>query len=174
MDFELPDELLARGYRLRSEREQDITFLSDLYASTREQELSAISGWNVADKRAFCDQQFMAQRHHYRSHIPNCVCQIVLCDGEPVGRLYTEERVTQIHLVDIALMPLHRGLGIGTTMLLALANAAAARGKGVGIFVEKYNPALRLYHRLGFVPISQTEIYLEMERLVDAAPQPVS
>jgi ribosomal protein S18 acetylase RimI-like enzyme len=174
MDFALPDGLLAHGYRLRAEVERDIPFLQGLYASTREQELSALSDWSVADKRAFCDQQFAAQRLHYRSHIPSCIYQMVLCDGEPVGRLYIEERVTQVHVVDIALMPSHRGRGIGTALLLALADAAAARGKGIGIFVERYNPALRLYHRLGFVPVSQTDIYLEMERLVDAPPQLVS
>jgi ribosomal protein S18 acetylase RimI-like enzyme len=174
MDFELPEELVARDYRLRPEVEQDMPFLSALYASTREGELAGILNWSVTDKQAFCDQQFMAQRRHYRSQIPNCDYWIISHDGKPVGRLYIEERVTQVHVVDIALVPEHRGLGVGLAILRALAEVAASQDKAVGIFVEKYNPALRLYRRLGFVPIGQTDLYLEMERPVDAAMQPVN
>jgi GNAT superfamily N-acetyltransferase len=174
MDFELPEALGACGYRLRLEAEQDLPFLSRLYASTREQELARLSDWSADVRQAFCDQQFHAQRRHYHSHIPNCDYRIILRGGEPIGRLYLEERMTQVHVVDIALMPEHRGLGLGTAILLALAGAAVRQAKGVGIFVEKYNPALRLYTRLGFVPISQTDLYLEMERPAAMAMQLVS
>jgi ribosomal protein S18 acetylase RimI-like enzyme len=41
--------------------------------------------------------------------------------------------------------------------------AAQAGGRGVGIMVEKFNPALRLYRRLGFTAVADHEVYLEME-----------
>ena len=56
----------------------------------------------------------------------------------------------------------------------ALQAQAAAQGKGVGIFVEKFNPALRLYRRLGFVEIADREVYLEMEWLPESAQQNVA
>jgi ribosomal protein S18 acetylase RimI-like enzyme len=89
--------------------------------------------------------------------------------GAPAGRLYLEARVTQIHMVDIALLPELRGAGVGSTILQAVIDLAAAEGKGVGIFVERFNPALRLYQRFGFSEIADSGVYLEMERVPEAA-----
>jgi hypothetical protein len=38
-----------------------------------------------------------------------------------------------------------------------------AAGKAVRLHVERWNPALRLYHRLGFGAIQDRGVYLEME-----------
>ena len=92
----------------------------------------------------------------------------------PVGRLYLEERVTQIHITDIVLLPEMRGNGAGTAILEALIAFAHARGKAMGIFVEKFNPALRLYRRLGFVPIGDGEVYIEMDCPVQGGDSAVS
>ncbi|MGC2124919.1 MAG: GNAT family N-acetyltransferase, partial [Xanthobacteraceae bacterium] len=75
----------------------------------------------------------------------------------------------QLHIVDITLLPPWRRRGIGTAIINALQAAGRARGKGVGIMVEKFNPALRLYRRLGFTAIADHEVYLEMEWLADGA-----
>lgn len=119
--------------------------------------------------QAFVDQQFAAQRHHYRNAIADCRFAVIEHGGAPVGRLYLEPRVTQIQLVDIALVPEHRGQGVGTTILTALIETACAAGKGVGLFVEEYNPAFRLYRRLGFTEIRRTPAYIEMERIAKPA-----
>jgi len=52
-------------------------------------------------------------------------------------------------------------------MLEALQQTAQASGRGLGMFVEKFNPALRLYRRLGFTEVADHEVYLEMEWLPD-------
>ena len=39
-----------------------------------------------------------------------------------------------------------------------------------GIFVEKFNPALRLYQRLGFTEVRDVGVYFEMERVRDPVP----
>jgi ribosomal protein S18 acetylase RimI-like enzyme len=137
-------------------------FLMRLYASTRADELAPIP-WTDEQKQAFLAQQFQAQRLHYRNTIEGCVFDILEQRGEPAGRLYLDARQTQLHIVDIALMPDWRGQGVGTAILEALQAAGRAQGKGVGIFVEKFNPALRLYRRLGFTDISDHGVYLEME-----------
>ena len=85
--------------------------------------------------------------------------------GAPVGRLYLEPRETRLHIVDIALMPEHRGHGTGGAILRALQETARQAAAALGIFVEKFNPALRLYRRLGFAEIADHEVYLEMEWL---------
>jgi GNAT superfamily N-acetyltransferase len=166
--FRLPATLLSRGFALRLETDADLPFLMQLFASTREDEL-AVTGWPPEVKQAFLAQQFQAQRHHYRTYIPTCRFDVLECRGEPVGRLYIEARQTQENVVDIALLPAWRGQGIGTAILEALIEYAGKGGRGVGIFVEKFNPALRLYRRLGFTEIQDTGIYLEMERVSTGA-----
>ncbi|HEX4409636.1 MAG TPA: GNAT family N-acetyltransferase [Xanthobacteraceae bacterium] len=166
--FTLPMVLLSKGYALRPETEADIPFLMRLYASTREDEFAAVP-WTAEQKQAFMASQFQAQRHHYRTQIDGCIFEVLEYDGVPAGRLYLDVRHTRLHIVDIALLPECRGRGIGTAILQTLIATAESDGKGVGIFVEKFNPALRLYRRLGFTDIADTGVYLEMEWLPESA-----
>jgi ribosomal protein S18 acetylase RimI-like enzyme len=160
--FNLPAVLSSQGFTLRPETEADIAFLMQLYASTRADELAQVA-WTAEQKQAFLVGQFEVQRRHYRSAIDGCAFDVIEHRGEPVGRLYLDVRQTQLHIVDIALTPAWRGRGIGSAILAALMAAGRTSGKGVGIFVEKFNPALRLYRRIGFTDISDHGVYLEME-----------
>ncbi|MES2056445.1 MAG: GNAT family N-acetyltransferase [Pseudomonadota bacterium] len=160
--FELPATLVAEGFSLRAETDADVPFAMQLYASTREDELAQVD-WSAEQKSLFLAQQFAAQRHHYKTQMA-CDFALIEHHGAPVGRLYLEQRQTQISIVDIALMPDARGRGVGRAIIEALIATAAVSGRGIGIFVERFNPALRLYRRLGFTEISETEVYLEMER----------
>ncbi|WP_374146029.1 N-acetyltransferase family protein [Sphingomonas sp. 28-63-12] len=166
----LPAALLDDGYRLRAETDADLPFLRALYGSTRDEELAQLATWSGAQKQAFIAQQFDAQRSHYRHYFPNCAFDVIEQHGQPVGRFYLDRRATQLHVIDIALMPQWRGIGLGTAILTALIKTAAQAGLGVGIFVEKFNPALRLYRRLGFVEIADTGVYLEMEQIISGDP----
>jgi ribosomal protein S18 acetylase RimI-like enzyme len=160
--FSLPTALLSAGYALRPETDADLPFLMRLYASTREDELSLI-GWSAAQKEAFLAGQFAAHRHHYRTALAGCRFDILERDGAAVGRLYLQTRQTQLHLVDITLLPACRGHGLGATILRALQAAAAADGRGVGLTVATFSPALRLYRRLGFTDVADHGLYCEME-----------
>jgi ribosomal protein S18 acetylase RimI-like enzyme len=66
-------------------------------------------------------------------------------------------------IVDIALLPEQRGKGIGTALLRDLLAEADGTGKRVTIHVERLNPALRLYERLGF-RVAEEGVYLFLER----------
>ncbi|HUC62904.1 MAG TPA: GNAT family N-acetyltransferase [Alphaproteobacteria bacterium] len=160
--FELPAALVSQGYRLRRETEEDVPFLMRLYASTREEELAPVP-WTPEQKAAFLSQQFAAQRKHYYATIEKRRFDVLEREGEPVGRLYLDATPTRIYIVDIALMPAFRAQGLGTAILEALKAEGRASGRWVGIFVEKFNPALRLYRRLGFTEVADHEVYLEME-----------
>jgi RimJ/RimL family protein N-acetyltransferase len=165
--FALPPSLVSEGFSLRPETDADIPFLTRLFASTREAELAPVP-WSAEQKQVFLTSQFQAQRHHYRTYIPDCVFDIIEHRGVPAGRLYLETRRSQLYIVDISLLPDYCGKGLGTAMLEALMAAASANSRGVGIMVEKFNPALRLYRRLGFTDIADHEVYLEMEWLLQA------
>jgi ribosomal protein S18 acetylase RimI-like enzyme len=154
----------ARGdsLALRQTVPDDEPFLAALYASTRTEEL-AITGWSDEQKAMFCRMQFGAQTVHYRKHYPDASVHVIERNGEPAGRLYVNRGATEIRIVDIALVSAHRGAGIGTYYLLELQEEARATGRVLSISVEKFNPALRLYQRLGFRPTEDQGVYLLME-----------
>lgn len=141
---------------------QDRDFLYRVYASTRLEELAPL-GWDEAQVAQFLEQQFTAQDSHYREHFPATEFQVILADGRPVGRLYLDRRAEEIRIVDIALLAEHRGAGIGGHLLGAILAEAGAAGLPVRIHVEKTNPALSLYRRLGFRELEDKGVYHLME-----------
>jgi ribosomal protein S18 acetylase RimI-like enzyme len=136
--------------------------LEAVYAGTRAVELAMVP-WTAEQKAAFCRQQFVAQHTDYQGNYPAAAYDIIERGGVALGRLYVDRREGDIHILDIALLPEHRGAGIGTQILRTLQEEARATGQALGIHVEKFNPALRLYERLGFRPIEDLGIYLRME-----------
>lgn len=140
----------------------DEMLLLRVYASTREAEM-ALTDWTDEQKAAFVQMQFVAQHSHYQEYYPNAAFLVILGDEQPVGRLYVDRWPDQTRVVDIAVLPEYRNLGIGTVLLKALMAEAAEAGKPLTIHVEQYNPALRLYERLGFTRIAERGIYYLME-----------
>jgi ribosomal protein S18 acetylase RimI-like enzyme len=120
--------------------------------------------WDDAAKRAFLRMQFQAQGSWYREQMPDASFDVVLVDGARAGRLYVDRREDEIRIVDIALLPEHRGHGIGTRLLRQLLAEADATATRVTIHVERFNPALRLYERLGFREVADHGVYLLLER----------
>jgi ribosomal protein S18 acetylase RimI-like enzyme len=146
---------------LRPARPEDEPFLYDLYASTRAAELAALD-WSSAQQEAFLSLQFRAQQAHYAEY-PNPDPQIIVELDRAIGRLLVSRLTDEIRLVDIALLPQWRGRGIGAALIRQLLDEAARAGKPVRLHVEKWNPAQRLYRRLGFVPRADDGLYCLME-----------
>lgn len=146
---------------LRPITPEDDSFLAGLYASTRAEEL-AVTGWSEEDKAVFCRKQFDAQSAHYVENYPGASLQVIERAGDPIGRLYVARWEREIRIMDIALLPEHRGTGIGTQLLRELQDEARSAGKSLTIHVERFNPALRLYERLGFQMAEDKGVYLLM------------
>lgn len=157
----------AAGLSLRPVCDDDRDLLYRVYAGTRSEELALATDWTDEAKERFLRQQFAAQDLFYRENYPGAELSIVLRDGEPVGRLYVDRRLAEIRLMDIALLPEHRGGGLGTALLEDLLAEGRAAGKPVTIHVEVYNPAMRLYQRLGFRRKEDKGVYWLMEWRVD-------
>ena len=147
---------------LRPIGDADLEFLYRVYASTREEEMRMVD-WSAEQKVAFLWMQFEAQHKHYMEHFPDAEYSLVLLDGEAGGRLYLDRREEEIRVVDIALLPERRGSGVGGWLMRRVLSEAASVGKKVRIHVERNNPALRLYERLGFTQIEDQGVYLLME-----------
>jgi ribosomal protein S18 acetylase RimI-like enzyme len=156
------DRAASGAVTLRQATPRDYDFMRLLYHSTRAEELAQFP-FDEMQKVAFLDQQFAAQYQHYGIHYPTCERNIIERDGEPVGRLWLDEWKDQIRLVDIALMPQWRGSGIGTRLLRDVLERGRRAGKPVTIHVEAYNPALRLYERLGFTQVDTNGVYYLMK-----------
>jgi len=156
-------EFNSTGVTLRPATDDDLPFLLRVYASTREEELAQLP-WTAEQRDAFLRQQFEAQQAWWREHYTGASFNMVLVDGEPAGRLYVDEWEREIRIVDISLLPAHRGRGLGTRLLRGVLDRGDAAGKPVSIHVEKFNPALRLYQRLGFHPVEDKGVYLLMSR----------
>lgn len=147
---------------LRRIRPDDQNFLYQLYASTRQEEL-AVLDWDEAQKTAFLRMQFEAQHKYYLEQFTQAQFDIILLDEEPIGRLYVDRRDNEIRLIDIALLPTHRNRGIGSAYLARIMAEGQFASLPVRIHVEQNNPALRLYHRLGFREIEESGVYYLME-----------
>jgi ribosomal protein S18 acetylase RimI-like enzyme len=156
------DRVSRDAVTLRPATQADYFFMRQLYGSTREEELKQFP-FDEFQKKAFLDQQFAAQYQHYQLHYPTCERNIIERDGKPVGRMWIDEWRDQIRLVDIALMPEARGSGIGSMLLHAVLERGRKAGKPVTIHVEGFNPALRLYERLGFVKVDTNGMYYLMK-----------
>jgi ribosomal protein S18 acetylase RimI-like enzyme len=147
---------------LRPITPEDESFLASLYASTRTEEL-AQTNWSDEQKAMFCRMQFNAQTADYRANYPDASFQIIERDGVAAGRLLVLREEEKIHVIDIALLPEHRGTGIGTHFLRELQDEAKAAEKKLSIHVEQFNPARRLYERLGFQQVEEKGVYLLLE-----------
>ncbi len=140
---------IDRSITLRPIEADDEAFLYRVYAATREAELARVE-WDAAQREAFLRQQFAAQHRYYQEHYADTAFQVILVDGRAAGRLYVARWPDEIRIVDIALLPEHRNARIGTALLRELLAEGTRAGKPVSIHVERFNPALRLYERLGF------------------------
>ncbi len=146
---------------LRQETEADLEFLCRLYGTIRERELE-MTTWDTAQKEAFVRMQFLAQREHYLRYYPKASMQIIEAEGQPIGRLYVDRWTREIRIMDIALLPEFCGKGLGSQLIAAIQDEGRQTGKDVTIHVEKFNPALRLYQRLGFEIAGDKEVYYFM------------
>lgn len=147
---------------LRDVLPEDESFLFEAYASTRAQEM-ALMPWDDEQRKSFLRMQFAAQDSHYRKHFPDANYSVILRENSRVGRLYVLSKKEEVRILDITILPEHRNKGIGTSLLQSLLSEAAHSKKRVLIYVETFNPSLRLFERLGFKGIAEEGINFLME-----------
>lgn len=153
--------MIARRVTLRALGHDDEPFLIGLYASTRPAELAALAATpDVA--AAFARSQATLQQRAYVEAYPGASFDLVIVDGRPAGRLYVDRAAGEIRLIEIALLPAFRGVGIGTHLVGELVAEASTRGVPVVLHVDVANPAQRLYRRLGFVAAAPGEVHIPM------------
>jgi RimJ/RimL family protein N-acetyltransferase len=153
---------MSANIKLRPVSADDYDFLVALYGSTRAEEMAMVP-WTTEQQETFIRLQFAAQQDHYAKKYPTASHDLIVCDDRPVGHLYVARMDQEIRIVDITLMPAERNAGIGSRLLEQLLDEANGSGKITSIYVEEFNPSLRLFERLGFSPSEQHGIHLLLQ-----------
>ncbi|HEY6968144.1 MAG TPA: GNAT family N-acetyltransferase [Candidatus Angelobacter sp.] len=151
----------SQNIALRPVTEADDEFLLSVYASTRADELAQVP-WTQEQKDAFLRMQFAAQKRHYAAEYPQAHHDIIQVDGAPVGRIYIDRSGDEFHILDVTVLPGHRNRGIGSWLLRRVLDEARQMGTPITIYVESFNPSLRLFERLGFLKAEENGFQLLM------------
>src|SRR5260370_13013335 len=147
---------------LRSVTDADKDFLLELYQSSRGEDLRGL-GWDEDRISEFLSMQHEAQQLFYQTDYLRAVDEIILIEGEPAGRLIVERREHEIRCVDLALLPGHRGAGVGTFLIQRLHEDARHANKPLRLQIIRFNRAVTLLQRLGVVRTSETGTHFQLE-----------
>lgn len=115
---------------------------------------------------AMLAQQAEFQRAAHDNGFPDAMHRIVTRAGTAIGHARIDWTTTDTHLVDIAVLPDHRGIGAARALLGAWLAVADAHQLPATLQVFTDNPARQIYARLGFVD-SVPEVnaaFIEMQR----------
>ncbi|MDX6383082.1 MAG: hypothetical protein QOK48_655 [Blastocatellia bacterium] len=140
----------------------DAGLLLEIYRSSRGDDLRGL-GWSEARISEFLGMQYEAQQRFYEGEYKRAADEIILREGKPAGRLVVERREHEIRYIDMALLPEHRNHGVGTFLIQQLQDEARKSKKPLRLQVIRFNRAVNLLERLGFVRTSETGTHFQME-----------
>ncbi len=148
--------------RLRAATSADDRFLLKLYKNSRGDDLRGL-GWDEKRISEFLEMQYEAQQRFFESEYKRANDQIILREDIPLGRLMVDRREHEIRCIDVALLPEYRNAGIGTFLLRQLQEEANRGRKPLRLQIIRFNRAVNLLERLGFVRTSETGTHFQME-----------
>jgi ribosomal protein S18 acetylase RimI-like enzyme len=153
---------LTEALNLRPASAEDEPLLQALFAENKAAELAA-AGFGEAQIRALVEMQSRGRKMTYAAQYPAAM-DLILLDGKgvAVGRLLVDRQADCWRIVDIAIRTAYRGLGLGTLALQESQRQAAAAGATLALQVMCFNPAFRLYERLGFHAVRENAVMIEM------------
>lgn len=139
-------------YTLRPATDEDFDFLYDLHEATLREYVAQVFGWDEAD-----------QRRRLRESLGRDARSIVIVDGVDSGVVGIDERDGALYMHIVEIHPRLQRRGIGAALIRAFCEAAAARRLPAALSVFKVNVgARRLYQRLGFSIVGETETHYIM------------
>jgi ribosomal protein S18 acetylase RimI-like enzyme len=137
---------------LRPAGSEDYDFIFNVHCAAMHASVERVFGW---------DQDWQAR--YFREQFDTVARQIIRHDGAEIGSISVEEKSTGFVLNSIAILPEYQGFGIGTSLIRRLQQRASTRGLPVTLQVLRGNPALRLYERMGFQVIGETDTHYRMK-----------
>lgn len=140
-------------YRLRDASDEDAPYLEGLRRRTYAELFEATwGGWD---------------ENRHRRQLWACLraggISLIEADGELVGMIQLFEHADSLEIAEVQIEPVHQGRGIGTAVIRDVICRAANDGLPVNLRVGRKNEgALRLYERLGFKVVGESETHRRM------------
>lgn len=148
---------------LRAERTDDAWLLYELFRSHALPELDALPA-DEAIKESLVRMQFNSQTATYRSEHPGGRFSILERAGAAIGRLVVDEADGVATIVDIAMLPVTRGAGLGSAVMVSVVAWLSKRCPVMRCTVLFTNTAsLRMCERAGFVRVTDTPPHVGLE-----------
>jgi ribosomal protein S18 acetylase RimI-like enzyme len=142
------------AFHLRAATWEDGDFIYRLRVDGLKEFVTQIWGW---------DETFQHER--FWSSFDPSLYQVIVVDDHDVGAIAVEHREVESFLADIEIAPEWRGKGLGTVVLRGFVVDAERRHQSASLQVLKINPSRRLYERLGFQIVGETDTHYQMSTL---------
>lgn len=148
---------------LRPETPDDDSFVRGLLADMKAAEFAPLG--LPADALAhLVEGQVAVYRHGHAAQFPDARHLVIATpEHDRAGYLAVIRRSDALHLTQFLVDPALRGLGIGTATLTTLLGEARSQGLPLRLSVNPWNPARRLYERMGLAVVGESPVCLTME-----------
>ena len=114
------------------------------HAGYRDVVVSQFGSWDKVQQDRFFEMKWA-----------NANLAILEVDGINCGYVTVEDRVSEVHLVELVVHPEFQGRGIGSSFIQRLIERATKRSVAIRLQVLLNNRAIELYRRLGFQRLRQ-------------------
>ena len=149
-------------HRLRPTYAEDEALLFELFAADKRAEL-ALVGVPPTQAEMLVAMQYRGREMTYRSQYPDAEDSVILDEnGAPAGRLLVHRATDRWRIVDISVLPVLRGKGLGTAALRDYQSRCAECGASLELVVSRVNRARALYERLGFRATREDAFMIQM------------
>lgn len=137
----------------------DVDFMVELFLAIRRHQLPGTE----VDVEAITEGTRAATMEQAQGKLENSITYVVELDDVPVGRLRVVRTDSLLEVAGLQIHPAYQNRGVGTMVVSALVHEAQGRQVPAMLEVDKDNPgARRLYLRLGFTDVSETDVVYRM------------
>ncbi len=141
------------AYELRPSTAEDRAFLVRVHHEGLRPWIEAVWGWDEARSDELT--------HEW---LDRYAPDVITVRGRDAGYLLVRDDEDAVNLLSVVLLPRVQRLGVGTRVVKDVIAHAVRRGVPTVLRVLKPNPAKRLYERLGFEVVDETETHFNMRR----------
>ncbi len=150
----MADRRAVLPWQLRPALPGDYDWAFELVRAALGEYVARTWGWDEAVQQQLFAEEFERQ--------PG---QIIQVQDQDVGVLVVEERIDELYLRRLLLLPETQNRGLGTEIVRSLVKRAADTGRSLSLHVLKANPrAVALYEREGLRAVSADQIRVLMRR----------
>jgi ribosomal protein S18 acetylase RimI-like enzyme len=160
----------SRPITLRPETPEDAAFVTHVYGTTLWTTMP-FDTVNITPEefQAIVQTQITSQRSHYELHYPTAEYSILLRGDVAIGRLIIAPMEKEILLADIMILPEHKRQGTCSAVMRYYVAEGLKSNRAIRLSVERWNQALHLYKREGFVIIDEAPSHFFMKYTGEAA-----